>query len=133
MRSIGVAGISKLRALHFLYIASVVSIGEDLTYLQYYRLCAQSDIRVMSGLCNGTTFSIRACEFNGLRSPKIKKFESGVSVIEALTINNCTDEVDRACKGYFAESQVHFPCYYQSLYLNAPRRTLCVLTFKYVR
>ncbi len=104
-----VSGVSRCGALYFLYFVVLFSIGtqcEDCTICTYSRICEQMDIRVSSGLCNGQKFSIRACEFHGLGSSKIKQFEAGVSVIATLTTLNCTDEVDRACKEYFAESQV---------------------------
>jgi hypothetical protein len=74
----------------------------------YSRSCISKEIHVSSGLCNGTRFSIRACEFYGNAPWKMQNFIRGVSVISGLTSLNCTDELDHACKKYFSDSRVYF-------------------------
>jgi hypothetical protein len=103
-----VTGASIRGAVHFVYFAVLLGIGCQCEDCVYSRVCALKEISVASGLCNGTKFSIRACEFHGFGSLKIKNFVSGVSVISTLTTLNCTDEIDHACKTYFSDSQVHF-------------------------
>jgi hypothetical protein len=83
----------------------------------YSRSCISKDIHVSSGLCNGTRFSIRACEFYGSAPWKMQNFINGVSVISDLTSLNCTDELDHACKKYFPDSRVkiYFNCLFSAL------------------
>ncbi len=74
----------------------------------YSRNCISSAFKVDEGLCNGTKFNIKSCQYAGKESSKLMILRENVIKISKFKKTNCPEAqpVDAVCKSYFENARV---------------------------